>query len=123
MDAVEATRCVAAARIGVGLAFAAAPRRLGGLLVASDAEAPGAQLFIAAFGARDLLFGAGILAALKGKGSARSWLAACAAADAFDAAASLRAWGELPPGRRALTFGVSALPAALETALAWRVNS
>jgi hypothetical protein len=118
VNARGATRGVAAARIAAGLTFAVAPGRIGGLLVGSDADAPGAQLFIAAFGARDLLLGTGTLAALARERRARSWVAACAAADAFDAAATLRSWAALPKRRRALTLAVSAIPAVLEAALA-----
>jgi hypothetical protein len=123
MDAREVTRCVVAARVAAGLAFAAAPGRAGGLLIASDADTPGARLFIAAFGARDVLLGAGALPALASGRPARRWLAACVAADGFDAAATLQRFGELPRRRRALTFAVSALPAALGAALAWRLDA
>jgi hypothetical protein len=118
MDARDLAGCLAAARVAAGLAFVATPRRAGGLLVAADAEAPGARLFIAAFGARDVLLGTGTLAAAVRGRPTRPWLGACVAADAFDAAATLRAWSELPAGRRPLTLAVSALPAAIGVAVA-----
>lgn len=123
MGARELTRWVAAARLVAGLAFACAPRRAGAVLIASDADAPGARLFIAAFGARDVLLGAGTWCALATGRSARPWLAACAAADWFDAAATLRGYRELPPGRRGLTFAVSALPAAIASRLVYRLDA
>src|SRR6266508_4126516 len=72
-DPADLARFAAAARVAVGLAFVMAPRRLGGLLIGSDADSPGARLFIAAFGARDVLLGAGTLSALRAKRPARWW--------------------------------------------------
>jgi hypothetical protein len=109
-DPVGLARYVGAARIAAGLAFVAAPRRVGGLLVGGDAEAPGARLFIVAFGARDVLLGAGTLRAATRRQPIRPWLASCAAADAFDAVATLRSFHDLPPGRRVLTFVISLIP-------------
>jgi hypothetical protein len=106
---------LAALRVAAGLTFALAPSRAGSLLVGGDARAPGARLFIRAFGARDVVLGAGTLRALlsnSGDG-ARPWLVACVLADAFDAFATLRQFHELPHGRRTLTLAVSVAPAVV----------
>ncbi len=113
-------RALGAARLGSGTAFIACPRPLGRLLVGEDVEGAGAQLFISAFGARDALLGAGNLLAAGGR-ARRSWLVAAGLADAFDAAATAFFWCRLPPGRRALTLTVSALPAAVNLATAARL--
>ena len=116
-------RYVAAARIAAGLAFIAAPRRVGGLLVGGDAAPPGARLFVAAFGARDVLFGAGTLRAAARRQPVRPWLASCAAADAFDAVATLRTFRDLPRGRRVLTFTVSVIPSIVGGWLASQLDA
>ena len=122
-DAVRLAKCAASARIAAGLAFAMAPRRIGGVLIGEDARSPGARLFIAAFGARDVLLGAGTLQALCAGRPARSWMGSCAAADAFDTAATIRGFAALPPRRRALTLIGSAAPATLGGWLAIRLPS
>jgi hypothetical protein len=122
-DAVRLAKCAAAARIAAGVAFAAAPRRLGGVLVGQDAGSAGARLFIAAFGARDVLLGAGTLQALHAGRPARWSMASCAAADAFDTAATIRGFAGLPPRRRGLTLIISAAPAALGSWLSVRLPS
>jgi hypothetical protein len=109
---------LAALRVAAGLTFALAPRRAGSLLVGGEARAPGARLFIRAFGARDVVLGAGTWRALSSSGAARSWLAACVLVDAFDAVATLRQFHELPRGRRALTLAVSLAPAMAGAAVA-----
>jgi len=114
----ELVRYVAIGRIAAGAAFTAAPRRVGSLLIGRDAERPGSRLFIAAFGARDVLLGVGTLRAAIQDQPIRPWVAACATADAFDALATLRGFRGLPRGRRELTFVVSAVPAALGAWLA-----
>lgn len=109
---------LAAVRVAAGLTFAIAPRSAGSLLVGGDARAPGARLFIRAFGARDVVLGAGTWRALSSGGAARPWLVACVLADAFDAVATLRQFRELPQGRRTLTLAVSLAPAVAGAAAA-----
>lgn len=88
------------------------------MLVGSDAERPGARLFVAAFGVRDVLLGAGALRAVLQQPPSRPWFIACAIADAADAGLVLRSYRKLPARRRLLALGVSAAPAALNTWLA-----
>jgi hypothetical protein len=122
-ESADLARYVAAVRAIAGVGFVAAPGRLGGLLIGSHAEAPGARLFIAAFGARDVLLAAGTLRALRAENQqpAKWWMASCAAADAFDTAATIRCFAQLPPRRRVLTLVVSAVPAAAGGWLASRL--
>ncbi len=116
----QLTKLLGGARVASGVAFIATSGRLGRLLVDRDADSPGAQLFIRAFGARDALLGAGTLLATRSH-SARSWLIACGLADAFDAAATAAGYRRLPSKRRALVFTVSAIPALLNLGTARRL--
>lgn len=108
-------RSLAALRVAAGASFLFAPGRAGGLLVGESAASPAARLFIAAFGARDMLLGLGVLRALARDESRRSWIAACAAADTLDALVCAALWRGL--GRRfaARSFLASAAPALPET--------
>ncbi len=114
---------MAIARITAGAAFALAPARAGRLLVGADARSPGGRLFIAAFGARDVLLGLGVLRALMRREQARWWMASCAAADAFDAAVSLAHGRRLEPRLRARSTAVSAVPAVIGVWLASRLDT
>lgn len=113
---------LAVVRIAAGVTFALAPGRAGSLLVGRDARAPGARLFIRAFGARDVLLGAGMRRAAGRRGAVRPWLYACALADTFDAVATLAQFGELPQRRRTLTLAVSLAPAVAGAAVARRLS-
>jgi hypothetical protein len=103
---------LAAVRVAAGLSFAIAPRLSGSLLVGGDAETAGARVFIRAFGARDVLLGAGTWRANSSGGAAKAWqwLGACVLADAFDAVAVLRHFHALPPRRRTLALILSLAP-------------
>jgi hypothetical protein len=107
----DLARMLAAVRIAAGVTFALTPARAGSVLVGRDARAPGARLFIRAFGARDVLLGAGTRRALGRRGAVRPWLYACVLADTFDALATLAQFDELPQRRRTLTFAISLAPA------------
>ena len=78
-------------------------------------------MFIRAFGARDALLGVGTLLAIRTEQSARPWLIASGLADAFDAMATVAGYRRLPPKRRALSFMVSVIPAALNLSTARRL--
>lgn len=81
-----------------------------------------------ALGGRDIALGLGALRALqRGTGpDALAWVAAGAAADATDTAATLAAWGRLPSGGRvkvlALAGGSAAVGAACCAVLASRAG-
>lgn len=112
------------ARVASGVAFIALSGPLGRLLIGKDADSAGAQLFIRAFGARDVLLGAGGLLAMGSLQPARPWLMACGLADAFDAAATVAGYRRLPAKRRALTFAASAIPALVNlSATRWLADA
>lgn len=109
------------ARLAVGLSFLLAPRALGRALVGTDADTPGARLFVRGFGARDMVLGAGALRARRST-ETRAWLAAAGMADAIDAATTVVGRPRLTGRRRAIAFVVSALPAAANLGAAHRLD-
>jgi hypothetical protein len=115
------TGIAAAARIGAGMAFVAAPALVGRVWVGSEADAPGTATFAQALGARDALLGIGALVALCDGTSPRRWLQAGAVADASDALVSLL-HPALPPRRRLVVTLIAAGSAIGYTWLASRVE-
>jgi hypothetical protein len=108
----------AALRIGYAIALIAAPGRTARPWVGPDAERPAATIGMRGLGARDLALAAGALAATLSGSPERPWLAACAASDAVDLAATLVVDGDaLPPrakvGTVAAAGGFGAAGAAL----------
>jgi hypothetical protein len=89
----------AALRIGYAVALIAAPGRTARPWVGADAERPAATIGMRGLGARDLALAAGALAAALTDKPDRPWLAACAASDAVDLAATLVVDGEALPSR------------------------
>lgn len=90
MDTAHVGR-VAAWTVGVGraltgLAFLAAPDQAAQRWVGDDADRT--RYLVRAVGGRDLALGAGVLAALVGRGQVRFWLVASTIADAADALSS-----------------------------------
>jgi hypothetical protein len=89
----------ASLRIAYALGLLAAPGRVARPWLGSAAAAPGGTIAVRGLGGRDLLLAAGALAAAASGTSARAWLAACAASDAVDVAATLLADGAGLPSR------------------------
>jgi hypothetical protein len=84
-------------RIAYALALLALPARTARPWLGDAVEEPGATIAIRGLGARDLALAAGGIAAVVSERSSRPWLAACAASDAADLAATLIADGERLP--------------------------
>ena len=97
MDPRIVARFVAICRFGIGAAFALAPARTAPLWLGRLGRDRGAQFFLRIVGTRDLVLAAGALSALRGRGSARTWVLAGAAADACDLVATIAHRDELPP--------------------------
>jgi hypothetical protein len=111
---------LAVGRVGLGASALVAPRSLLTMWVGETAAAgPAAQVFGRALAGRDLALGALALRALAaGRPPAvRATIALGAFADGVDMAATLRAWPELPAGRRWLVLGLT-LGATVAGALA-----
>ena len=92
---------LALGRIGVGVAMVLRPERavrdwIGGRAASKE----GTQILTQAFGARDLVLGAGTLAGLA-RGDAKDWVAAGAFSDCVDLVATFRG-EDIPASGRAL---------------------
>lgn len=113
MDARAIARLIAIGRVAVGSGFALIPQHTAPLWLGRAGRKTGAQFFCRIVGSRDLVMGVGALAALGGRGRARDWVLAGAAADAFDLAATVAMRDELPPlavaNALATTIGAVAL--------------
>ena len=89
-------RVIALGRVAIGGSLVASPSIAAGW-VGDDAGRPRGQMLIRALGVRDLALGAGTAWALGGRGGARPWQIASAAADLTDAAITLRYRDALSP--------------------------
>jgi len=105
---------VAAGRVLVGLMLFFVPTRVTRHWVgATEGERTGTKVMAMGLGARDVVIGAGALAAVNaGNGAAKPWLLGSAAADLMDLTATLRAAGDLPTGAVAGTVLVAGGAAA-----------
>jgi hypothetical protein len=103
-------------RIGLGLAFVAAPGPLVRFWTATERPGPETDMMARGLGARDALIGAGGLLALRRGQPAACWLAAGAVADAADAALTLGMLARQPKAPRLALVGVT-ISSAL--AFAW----
>ena len=114
-------RSLALARMGIGAAFLASPRGLVSTWTGERAD-DGAALAGRSLGGRDLALGAGLLAALARGGDAGAWLAAGAAADAFDALGSLSALRSTGRARHLLFLSTASAAAVIGSRLARRLS-
>jgi hypothetical protein len=86
-------------RIAYALGLVGAPGRVAGPWLGADASRPAAEVALRGLGMRDLALATGALVAAASDEPARWWLAACAAGDAADLAATLSADGQRLPRR------------------------
>ena len=103
MNERDLARSYAGGRIAIGMLLMLFPRRMAKGLWGSTADVSPAVLFFSRLvGVRDAILGAGTVAALQGEGTAavRPWMSYGAAADAFDAIATLLAYKHLPKRKR-----------------------
>lgn len=113
MDARLVARFVAWCRVAIGAGFALAPAQTGPLWLGKAGRTGGARFFLRIVGTRDLVLATGALLALGGRGPARGWVLAGAAADACDLAATVAARDELPPLAAANAIGVTVAAVAM----------
>lgn len=114
----------ASLRIAYAVGLLVAPGRVARPWLGGAAGEAGGSIAVRGLGVRDLVLSAGALtAAATADGSARPWLAACAASDAVDLAATLIADGERLPSKSkpgtvaaAGTFGAAGAALALRRA-------
>lgn len=100
---------IAAGRVLVGLALIVKPAAVTSHWVGEDEGArAGARVLGGGLGARDLIIGAGTLAALNADAdSARPWLLGSVVADLLDLGSTLRSAGDLPGSAVAGTIVVA----------------
>jgi len=114
MDVRFATRCLAATRIGLGLALFLAPRRVAQGWIGDDAGRAGAAAAVRGLGARDVALGVGMLAAMNDREDhtdLHRWIEAGIVADLADATATLLAGRD--QRTRGLVVGLAASGAAV----------
>ncbi|MEA2125999.1 MAG: hypothetical protein QOI80_2781 [Solirubrobacteraceae bacterium] len=89
---------IAAGRVVIGAALLVSPSLVTRRWIGeAESERPGARVMAMGLGGRDLVVGAGVLAALsQGGDAAKPWLLGSAVADLGDLVGTLRASGELP---------------------------
>ena len=88
MEDRDTARMLAWARIGVGSIMCLMPRTAASMWTGEEAGFP-TKMAVRGLGARDVIIGAGLAAALESGRSASAWLQAGAAADAADALGTL----------------------------------
>jgi hypothetical protein len=100
-------RQLAIGRIAFGAAMLVKPEEaVRGWIGRRAASYGGTQTITRAFGARDLVLGAGALAALMSGRDARDWVVAGAVADAVDLVATVTA-DDIPLPGRVIVFGMA----------------
>jgi hypothetical protein len=110
-----------ALRIAYAIALLVAPGRTARPWLGAAPATPGGEVAVRGLGARDLAISAGALAAATRGGQTRWWLAACAASDGVDVAATLAADSEgLPPRAKLGTALAAGAFGAAAAALATR---
>ena len=96
-------------RMAFGAALFATPSTVGRLLLNAEAT-PHTTSALRAYGTRDLVIGAGVVASVQRGRDPSPFLAAGIASDALDTTAQLIDWRHLPPDRRVpgLVFAIGA---------------
>ena len=100
MDAKQTAKINGVGRAVIGAALTVAPALAARGWIGEDSDRPGGRVLGRALGVRDLVLGAGLLQAIDAGAPTRGWIAAAAAADAVDAAATLLNWSDLPRAGR-----------------------
>jgi len=108
---------LAANRILFGVAFLAAPAATGSGWIGRDAKRTPVKLLLRAVGARDLVLGAGALAALTAERcDPRSWMATQAVCDVADLAATFAARDSIPEAGFRAAAALAGVSAAIAIA-------
>jgi hypothetical protein len=85
-----------AGRVAIGACLIAAPQIVAGMWLGEDGRRPAVRVLGRAFGARDLVLGAGTLGAMRSGQPTRPWIVAGLVADATDLGATLAGRDHLP---------------------------
>jgi hypothetical protein len=107
MNARTAAWLLITGRLAIGSALVAFPGRAAGLLIRRRRGRREAPQLLRVVGVRDLVLASGLLAAVSGRGSARGWALAGAAADAVDLVATAAIRDDLEPPAFAATLAAA----------------
>jgi hypothetical protein len=88
---------LAGGRIAIGVVSLRAPGLMGRAMMGPEGDSGGTRFFLRVVGARDLVLGLGVLAALDRNAPVHGWLQASAVVDGLDAARCLVAHHHLRP--------------------------
>jgi hypothetical protein len=113
---------LAGARIVIGVVSLLAPGLVGRAMIGPEGDSGGTRRLLRAVGARDLVLGIGVLAAMDRRAPVRGWLRASAVVDGLDAAASLLARRRLRPAVAPAAAGAATVGALLSGWLARRLD-
>jgi hypothetical protein len=114
----RATIAFAAGRIAFGIGLIAAPGKVAGGWIGSDANRGPVKIAVRGLGARDIALSAGMLATLDDADALAPWLAVTIASDLTDLAATLAAPEDALPGHaRVGTVALAGAAAAAGAAL------
>jgi hypothetical protein len=116
MEPRTVARILALGRVAIGAALLLMPGRAGARWIGRLSRRPGAQVALAAVGARDVALGAGAAWSVSGGGGAKPWLLACAGSDLADLLATL---GHRDALSRGAVVGVAALAGGSAAAGVW----
>ncbi len=118
MDDRDTARMLAWARIGIGSVLFLLPRISARLWTGREQATFPTSMMVRALGARDVIIGAGLAAALESGRPTSPWLQAGAAADASDALGTMGSVGELGKLRALGLFALEVGAAVLGVSLA-----
>ena len=116
-------RALALARLVLGAAVVAAPRRVGSSWVGPDAASPGATVLGRALGARDVVLAGMLLHTLDHPQVAQRWIATCGGVDGVDFLAVTTAGRGIPASKRLPCMLVAGGSAVAHSVLARQVVS
>jgi hypothetical protein len=108
VNARDLARLIAAGRVALGAGFVLSPGLSLRPWLGARADSTPVRVLARAFGARDLVLGAGALATQGDARAQRHWLAGAVVADATDFVATAAARDELPRVNAALVMGLAA---------------
>lgn len=123
MEARDLAVGLAGVRIAIGVVSLVAPGLVGRAMMGSDAESGGTRLFLRVVGARDLVLGIAVLAAMDRNAPVHGWLRASAVVDGLDAAGSLLARHHLRPTVFPAAAGAATAGALLSGWLAGQLDA
>lgn len=122
VDTADLARALSLTRVLIGTAAFVAPKRFARAWTGDAGSGPATSMAMRGLGIRDVALGLGTLLAIERGRGARSWLEACALADAGDALGTLAAFGDLPGLRRFAALATAATGTYIGLSLAEAID-